>query len=111
MNYEMELAETITFKDRQIKAVINKTNSDGAAGCDGITQPHIKHLGDNGVYLSSTTFNVWSKVKNPSPSDLFSCITSLPILCKVFERLIPWRLSDVSVKQNVYILQGFGKER
>ena len=75
-------------------------------------------------------FNVWSitrvipsfvkmgtitsipKCKNPESPDKFRPITLLPIVYKIYERLILWKLNDFQVEDKIHTLQGgFRKER
>ena len=75
-------------------------------------------------------FNIWSntncipffvkmgtitsipKCKNADSPDKYRPITLLPIVYKVYERLILWQLNDYNVEQNIHTLQGgFRKKR
>ena len=113
-----------------IKFAIGRTNSIGAAGYDKITQPHLSKSGNHVNHILTIMFNSWSKTnhipffvkmgtitsipkcKNADSPDKYRPITLLPIVYKVYERLILWQLNDYNVEQNIHTLQGgFRKER
>lgn len=118
------------YTSKLIKDAVNSTNPVGAAGYDRISQTHLTDLGDPICKLLTVMYNVWSatnkipsfikmgvitslpKSNAPTSPDEYRPITLLPVVYKVFERLILWQLNDANVEQNIHILQGgFRKER
>ena len=111
-----------------VEKAVKHTNPNGSAGYDAVTQRHLKHLDKAGFQLLSLLYTCWSSAryipkwfrtgcihslsklgynKIPTKASHFRPISLLPIIYKVYERLLLWELNDLfKLEKRLHNLQG-----
>ena len=122
-----DTSQMIQVNLESITSAIKRTNKKGAAGIDGITQPMLRINENHTAALLCKLFRNWcttnvipktakiglinsiSKTKGgklpQTPGD-YRPITLLPVIYKVYERIILHKLWDYGVDKNIHELQG-----
>ena len=117
-----------THSISMVQSALKSTNPNGSAGYDSITQKHLKQLQKPGAAILATLFSTWSSARYvpkwirtgcihslskldpediPTKPENFRPISLLPIVYKIYERLILWELNDhYKIEQRLHPLQG-----
>ncbi len=105
-----------------VESAIQATNAKGAPGYDKISQIHLDKTGSHKILeiMYDSWFEYWSipsgcmlgiilclqKIPRPRKPADFRPVTLLPVIFKVFERLITWKLNQLNVEKNLHPCQG-----